>query len=162
MKPNITFSDSAKQINILVNGIYYARIVCVDKWGRIQSNIRDYPKYQFQEKGYGSFERHNLMPKYSNTIDEAKKYATERITIYEKDNPNSEIEHLNEKGVGFILKFEGQPILRKLLSTEEKNVANYFVMKGLLQKGTSDDTRNSVIYYLDSSVALSLRKIKNL
>lgn len=62
---------------------------------------------------------------------------------------------LHKEVIDFLLKFE-EPVLRKLLSTEEKALANDLFKEGLLEKGKSDDKHKSVIYYLDSSMKTQL------
>jgi hypothetical protein len=38
------------------------------------------------------------------------------------------------------------------MTSEEIKMANKLVKKGLIEKGTSDDKKSSVIYYIDSSI----------
>ncbi len=45
-----------------------------------------------------------------------------------------------------------EPKLRKFMSSEEIKMANKFVKKGLMEKGTSDEKKPGVIYYIDSSI----------
>ena len=47
-----------------------------------------------------------------------------------------------------LLKYDGSnPILRKLLSSEEIKTANKLVKQGKMQKGIADDRSGLVIYY---------------
>ena len=42
--------------------------------------------------------------------------------------------------------------LRKMLTTQEKKIANKLVKENLLMKGTSDDKHKSILYYVESSL----------
>lgn len=51
----------------------------------------------------------------------------------------------------FLLRYR-EPVLRKLMSSDEIKRANQMVKKDWLVKGRSDDGKSSVIYYLDVSL----------
>jgi len=52
----------------------------------------------------------------------------------------------------FLKDFRDEVRLRKIMTTEEIKMANKLVKKGLMEKGTSDEKKSSVTYYVDSSI----------
>ena len=59
---------------------------------------------------------------------------------------------MTEKEKQFLLDFGTEPVLRKLMSSDEIKMANKLYKKGFLEKGTSDDGKSSVIFYVDSYI----------
>jgi hypothetical protein len=64
----------------------------------------------------------------------------------------SNIKELNYSEVLFLIEIGSVGILRKFLNSEQIKLANSLVNRGLLEKGTSDDGKKNVIYYVDSFV----------
>jgi hypothetical protein len=62
------------------------------------------------------------------------------------------IKNLSDDERKFLEDFGTESVLRKMMSSEEIKMANKLVKKGLIEKGTSDDKKSSVIYYIDSSI----------
>jgi hypothetical protein len=62
------------------------------------------------------------------------------------------IKNLSDDERKFLEDFGTESVLRKMMSSEEIKMANKLVKKGLMEKGTSDDKKSSVIYYIDSSI----------
>jgi len=62
------------------------------------------------------------------------------------------IKNLSDDERKFLEDFGTESVLRKMMSPEEIKMANKLVKKGLMEKGTSDDKKSSVIYYIDSSI----------
>jgi len=62
------------------------------------------------------------------------------------------IKDLSDDERKFLEDFGDEVRLRKFMSSEEIKMANKLVKKGLIEKGTSDDKKSSVIYYIDSSI----------
>jgi hypothetical protein len=62
------------------------------------------------------------------------------------------IKDLSDDERKFLEDFGTESVLRKMMSSEEIKMANKLVKKGLIEKGTSDDKKSSVIYYIDSSI----------
>jgi hypothetical protein len=52
----------------------------------------------------------------------------------------------------FLINFGDESVLRKLLTSEEIKSCNKLVKKGVMEKGMSDETRSSVVYYVDSFI----------
>jgi hypothetical protein len=52
----------------------------------------------------------------------------------------------------FLEDFGDEVRLRKFMTSEEIKMANKLVKKGLMEKGTSDEKKSSVTYYVDSSI----------
>lgn len=59
---------------------------------------------------------------------------------------------LSDKEIKFLKDFDTQPVLRKFMTSEEIKTSNEMVKKGLMIKGTSDDKKSNVIYYIDSFI----------
>ena len=62
------------------------------------------------------------------------------------------IKNLSDDERKFLEDFGDEVRLRKFMTSEEIKMANKLVKKGLIEKGTSDDKKSSVIYYIDSSI----------
>lgn len=63
-----------------------------------------------------------------------------------------EIKCLSDKEIKFLKDFGTDPVLRKLMTSEEIKIANKMVKKNLMIKGKSDDKKSNVIYYVDSFI----------
>jgi hypothetical protein len=60
---------------------------------------------------------------------------------------------INESSLDDMIKDFGDEVrLRKFMTSEEIKMANKLVKKGLMEKGTSDEKKSSVTYYVDSSI----------
>lgn len=129
--------------------VYYKTI----QKGRII--INEEGLYEYQEIGHSRFK--NLIHlKGHPTLDDAKQHAIERLTIQLKDSIDISLSSLTDLGREFLSKFTNGPVLRKLLSEDEVKVANLMVREGLLEKGRSDDSKASVIFYMDVVVQRKL------
>jgi hypothetical protein len=62
------------------------------------------------------------------------------------------IKNLSDNERKFLEDFGDEVRLRKLMTSEEIKMVNKLVKKGLMEKGTSDEKKSSVIYYVDSSI----------
>lgn len=62
------------------------------------------------------------------------------------------IKSLSDKEVKFLKDFGTDPVLRKFMKSEEIKTSNKLVKKGLMEKGTSDDKKSNVVYYVDSFI----------
>ena len=62
------------------------------------------------------------------------------------------IKSLSDKEIKFLRDFGTEPVLRKLMKSEEIKTSNKLVKKGLMEKGTSDDKKSNVVYYVDSFI----------
>jgi hypothetical protein len=62
------------------------------------------------------------------------------------------IKSLNDKEIKFLRDFGTEPVLRKFMKSEEIKTSNKLVKKGLMEKGTSDDKKSNVVYYVDSFI----------
>jgi len=52
----------------------------------------------------------------------------------------------------FLINFGGESVLRKLMTSDEIKISNKLVKKGVMEKGMSDDTKPTVVYYVDSFI----------
>ena len=59
---------------------------------------------------------------------------------------------LTDKEIKFLRDFGIDPVLRKFMKSEEIKTSNKLVKKGLMEKGTSDDKKSNVVYYVDSFI----------
>lgn len=82
-------------------------------------------------------------------VDDWKHFLTENVNI------DDIVKNLSEDDKNFMKEYE-YPILRKFMSSEEIKKANNLVKLGLMNKGISDDSRNTVVYYVDSYVFMRL------
>jgi hypothetical protein len=64
----------------------------------------------------------------------------------------SVIKNLSGEERDFLINFGDESVLRKLLTSEEIKSCNKLVKKGVMEKGMSDETRSSVVYYVDSFI----------
>jgi hypothetical protein len=64
----------------------------------------------------------------------------------------SVIKNLSGEERDFLINFGDESVLRKLLTSEEIKACNKLVKKGVMEKGMSDETRSSVVYYVDSFI----------
>jgi len=64
----------------------------------------------------------------------------------------SVINGLSKEERDFLINFGDESVLRKLLTSEEIKSCNKLVKKGVMEKGMSDETRSSVVYYVDSFI----------
>lgn len=62
------------------------------------------------------------------------------------------IKSLNDKEIKFLRDFGTDAVLRKFMKSEEIKISNKLVKKGLMEKGTSDDKKSNVVYYVDSFI----------
>lgn len=62
------------------------------------------------------------------------------------------IKSLSDKEIKFLKDFGTDPVLRKFMKSEEIKTSNKLVKKGLIEKGTSDDKKSNVVYYVDSFI----------
>jgi hypothetical protein len=62
------------------------------------------------------------------------------------------IKSLSDKEIKFLRDFGTDPVLRKFMKSEEIKTSNKLVEKGLMEKGTSDDKKSNVVYYVDSFI----------
>jgi hypothetical protein len=62
------------------------------------------------------------------------------------------IKSLNDKEIKFLRDFGTDTVLRKFMKSEEIKISNKLVKKGLMEKGTSDDKKSNVVYYVDSFI----------
>jgi len=72
--------------------------------------------------------------------------------VINENSIEDKINDLSEKERTFLKDFGTDSKLRKLMASEEIKMANKLVKKGMMEKGTSDDSKSSVIYYVDSFV----------
>ncbi len=59
---------------------------------------------------------------------------------------------LSDEEIKFLKDFGTDPVLRKFMKSEEIKTSNKLVKKGLMEKGTSDDKKSNVVYYVDSFI----------
>jgi hypothetical protein len=64
----------------------------------------------------------------------------------------SVIKSLSGEERDFLINFGDESVLRKLLTSDEIKTCNKLVKKGVMEKGMSDETRSSVVYYVDSFI----------
>jgi hypothetical protein len=64
----------------------------------------------------------------------------------------SVIKNLSGDERDFLINFGDESVLRKMLSSTEIKSCNKLVKKGVMEKGMSDETRSTVVYYVDSFV----------
>ena len=64
----------------------------------------------------------------------------------------SVIRNLSGDERDFLINFGDESVLRKMLSSTEIKSCNKLVKKGVMEKGMSDETRSTVVYYVDSFV----------
>ena len=64
----------------------------------------------------------------------------------------SVIKNLSGEERDFLINFGDDSVLRKLLTSDEIKTCNKLVKKGVMEKGMSDETRSSVVYYVDSFI----------
>jgi hypothetical protein len=62
------------------------------------------------------------------------------------------IKSLSDKEIKFLRDFGTDSVLRKFMKSEEIKTSNKLVKKGLMEKGTSDDKKSNVVYYVDSFI----------
>ena len=62
------------------------------------------------------------------------------------------IKSISDKEIKFLKDFGTDPVLRKFMKSEEIKTSNKLVKKGLMEKGTSDDKKSNVVYYVDSFI----------
>jgi hypothetical protein len=62
------------------------------------------------------------------------------------------IKGLSDSEINFLKDFGTDPVLRKFMKSEEIKISNKLVKKGLMEKGTSDDKKSNVVYYVDSFI----------
>ena len=80
----------------------------------------------------------------------------EMMGIINESSLDDMIKNLSDDERKFLEDFGTESVLRKMMSSEEIKMANKLVKKGLMEKGTSDDKKSSVIYYIDSSIYIRL------
>jgi hypothetical protein len=135
---------------IYYKGVYKGRVV------KESGNDDTKSWFEFQEKGHNRFPLH--LQEYESE-DDAIKFAVDRIQRQvESAEDRIEVMGLTEKGRKFLLKFK-EPVLRKLLNSEERKMISYFHAHHVVEKGVSDDKQKSVIYYLDVNVKKKLEKL---
>jgi len=76
----------------------------------------------------------------------------EMMGIINESSLDDMIKNLSDDERKFLEDFGTESVLRKMMSSEEIKMANKLVKKGLIEKGTSDDKKSSVIYYIYSSI----------
>ena len=81
--------------------------------------------------------------------------------VINENSVEDKINDLSEKERTFLKDFGTDPVLRKLMSSEEIKTANKLVKKGMMEKGISDDGKSNVIYYVDSFIYRRLWNYKN-
>jgi hypothetical protein len=59
---------------------------------------------------------------------------------------------LTDKEIKFLRDFGTDSVLRKFMKSEDIKTSNKLVKKGLMEKGTSDDKKSNVVYYVDSFI----------
>jgi hypothetical protein len=64
----------------------------------------------------------------------------------------SVIKNLSQDERDFLINFGDESVLRKLLTSDEIKSCNKLVKRGVMEKGMSDETRSSVVYYVDSFI----------
>ncbi len=64
----------------------------------------------------------------------------------------SVIKNLSGEERDFLINFGDESVLRKLLTSDEIKTCNKLVKKGVMEKGMSDETRSTVVYYVDSFI----------
>lgn len=64
----------------------------------------------------------------------------------------SVIKSLSGEERDFLINFGDESVLRKLLTSDEIKTCNKLVKKGVMEKGMSDETRSTVVYYVDSFI----------
>jgi hypothetical protein len=62
------------------------------------------------------------------------------------------IESLSQDERDFLINFGDESVLRKLMTSDEIKISNKLLKKGVMEKGMSDDTKPTVVYYVDSFV----------
>ena len=148
MKPaqKITFNPEPigfhSETKVYYKDVYVGRIV-----------FNDMGLLEYHEKGSSSL-RHMIKYEEFNDQDKIKKYVIKRILAQEKMKKEMielTLKSLTSKGKEFIGRFKKTNIIyRKNFTSEEKAVADYFVIQNILQKGTID---NSVVYYTKNPVS---------
>jgi hypothetical protein len=66
------------------------------------------------------------------------------------------IESLSGEERDFLINFGDESVLRKLMTSDEIKISNKLVKKGVMEKGMSDDTKPTVVYYVDSFIRIRL------
>ena len=66
------------------------------------------------------------------------------------------IESISEEERDFLINFGDESVLRKLMTSDEIKISNKLVKKGVMKKGMSDDTKPTVVYYVDSFIRIRL------
>ena len=64
----------------------------------------------------------------------------------------SVIKNLSQDERDFLINFGDESVLRKLMTSDEIKISNKLLKKGVMEKGMSDDTKPTVVYYVDSFV----------
>ena len=72
--------------------------------------------------------------------------------VINENSLEDKLKNLSDKELKFLKDFGDDPVLRKFMTSEEINISNKMVKKGLMVKGVSDDKKSNVIYYVDSSI----------
>jgi len=72
--------------------------------------------------------------------------------VITENSLEDKLKNLSDKELKFLKDFGDDPVLRKFMTSEEINISNKMVKKGLMVKGVSDDKKSNVIYYVDSSI----------
>lgn len=65
---------------------------------------------------------------------------------------DDKIKFLSNEESKFLKDFGTDTVLRKFMTSEEIKISNKLVKKGLMEKGTSDDKKSNVVYYVDSLI----------
>ena len=66
------------------------------------------------------------------------------------------IESLSGEERDFLINFGDESVLRKLMTSDEIKISNKLVKRGVMEKGMSDDTKPTVVYYVDSFIRIRL------
>ena len=66
------------------------------------------------------------------------------------------IESLSQEERDFLINFGDESVLRKLMTSDEIKISNKLVKRGVMEKGMSDDTKPTVVYYVDSFIRIRL------
>lgn len=125
-----------------VTKVYYKNVY----FGRIIFNYEGL--LEFHEKNETPFHKYNIDDKQFNDPQAIKEYVIKRILKHEKrkkEDMNWNFERLTDHSKEFFRLFKKNNLIkRKDLENKYKSSADFFVIEGLLEKGTLD---SDVVYY---------------
>jgi hypothetical protein len=104
----------------------------------------------YKESDIEKYIEHNM--KIRTNLPEQINRIQEMMGIINESSLDDMIKDLSGDERKFLEDFGDEVRLRKFMTSEEIKMANKLVKKGLMEKGTSDEKKSSVTYYVDSSI----------